>query len=153
MNVEILNYLPSIIGIIFFPILFLMMWKIYKKIIMMKYAKSFVDYVSILDYHINKAYEIIHKDRVLTYSLDGTRVSDSEFGAISHDFVKLVIKLIGPALHSEFKTLYGNEDTFIFNLIEHFNTRYEEDEIRKQTLESISDGGEQKGDNIYDTQS
>ena len=42
-------------------------------------------------------------------------------------------------LHSELVILYGNEDTFIFNLIEYFNTGYEEDEIRKSSLESISE--------------
>jgi len=65
-------------------------------------------------------------------------IKENEFAAISQDFIKLVIKLIGPNLHIEFKSLYGNEETFIFNLIEFFNTRYEDDEIRKHSLDNIT---------------
>lgn len=139
MNPEILNFIPEFVVVIFVSITLIMMWKVYKKIISMKYVKKFADYISVLDYNMNKAYEIIHKDRILVYSLDGQRVRDEDFAVITQDFANLVIKLIGPMLHSEFVILYGNEDTFIFNLIEYFNTRYEEDEIRKSSLESISE--------------
>lgn len=117
----------------------LIIWFISKQLISMKYIKSFVNYISVLDYNMNKAYEIIHKDNILIYSLEAMRIEDAEFSAISHDFVNLVIKLLGPNLYTEFKKLYGNEETFIFNLIEYFNTRYEEDEIRKESLESLSE--------------
>jgi hypothetical protein len=103
-----------------------------------KKFSMFSDYLAVLEYHSAKAYDIIHKDRVLVYSLEAMRIPDEEFTAISHDFVNLVIKLIGPKLYKEFYTLYGNEETFIFNLVEYFNTRYEEDEVRKQSLDDIS---------------
>ena len=47
-----------------------------------------------LDYHMNKAYDLIHKDKILAYSLDAYRVPDDEYEKISQDFVKLVRKLI-----------------------------------------------------------
>lgn len=138
MNIEILTIFPTIMSVILACVTLFMLWKIYKKFLKIKYVKSFVDYVAVLEYNMNKAYEIIHKDRILVYSLDAQRVRDEDFSAITHDFANLVIKIIGPTLHSEFVTLFGDEETFIFNLIEYFNTRYEEDEIRKQSLEEIS---------------
>ena len=138
MNIEILTIFPMIMGVILACVALFMSWKIYKKILKMKYVKSFVDYLAVLDFNMNKAYEIIHKDRILVYSLDAQRVRDEEFSAITHDFANLVIKIIGPTLHSEFTALFGDEETFIFNLIEYFNTRYEDDEIRKQSVEDIA---------------
>ena len=139
MTNELLNIFPMIAYVIISSIALFLSWKIYKKILAMKYVKSFVNYVAVLDHNMNKAYDIIHKDRILVYSLEAQRVRDEDFAVITHDFATLVIKIIGPSLHSEFVSLFGNEDTFVFSLIEYFNTRYEEDEIRKQSLESITE--------------
>lgn len=151
MTTEILNiFLMILCGVFAYTALFIS-WKVYKKLLAMKYVKSFVEYVAVLDYNMNKSYEIIHKDRILVYSLDAQRVRDEDFAAITHDFANLVIKIIGPTLHLEFLTLYGNEETFIFNLIEYFNTRYEDDEIRKQSLESITGDNQSEETINYDT--
>lgn len=112
--------------------------KIYNNKSVANRIKSFSDYLAVLEYHSAKAYDIIHKDRVLVYSLEAMRIPDEEFIAISHDFVNLVIKLIGPKLYKEYCDLYGTQETFVFNLVEYFNTRYEEDEVRKQSLDDIS---------------
>jgi hypothetical protein len=108
-------------------------------------VKNFTDYASVLEYHMNKAYEIVYKDQVLVYSLDATRLDDKEFNSISQSFARLVIKMVGTNLYKEFVFLYGNEDTLVFNIVEYFNTRYESDEVRKSSLESITE--EQEGQN------
>lgn len=107
-----------------------------------RYVKSFVEYASVLEYHMQKAYDIIYKDRILIYSLEAQRVDDAQFNAIIQDFARLVIKFIGPTLYKEFIYLYGDEDTFMFNMVEFFNTRYEEDEVRKSSLDEISNQNE-----------
>ena len=132
------NYFFLGINIIFIFIIIYLICILYKKLIIINQIKSFSNYVTVLEYYINRAYEIIHKDRILIYSLEGMHIKEDEFSTISQDFIKLVIKLIGPNLYMEFKSLYGNEETFIFNLIEFFNTRYEEDEIRKHSLDNIT---------------
>lgn len=104
--------------------------------------KDFSEYMSVLQYHMEKAYDIIHKDRILVYSLDASTLTDKEFNRATHDFVRLLIKLLGPMLFKEFVFLYGNEDTFMFNVMEYFNTRYEDDEIRKSSLENLSEAEE-----------
>jgi hypothetical protein len=108
-----------------------------------KFVKDFTEYISVLQYHMEKSYDIIHKDRILVYSLDAVTLTDVEFTRASQDFVRLVIKFLGPMLFKEFVFLFGNEATFSFNVIEYFNTRYEDDEIRRSSLENIAD---QEGD-------
>lgn len=104
------------------------------------FVKEFTDYMAVLQYNMERAYDVIHKDQILIYSIDAVTLPDPEFGKASQDFVRLVIKYLGPMLFKEFVFLYGNEDTFSFNVMEYFNTRYEDDEIRRSSLENIAEG-------------
>lgn len=99
--------------------------------------KNFDSYISVLQYHMNKAYDIVHKDQILVYSIEATTLPDAEFQKASFDFIKLVEKLLGPTLKKEMIFLYGDYDTFAFNLVEYFNTRYDDDEIRKGSINEM----------------
>lgn len=98
---------------------------------------NFESYTAVLQYHMEKAYNMVHKDQILVYSLEATTLPDKEFHKASFDFIKLVEKLLGPTLTKEMIFLYGNYDTFVFNLAEFFNTRYDEDEIRKASVSDM----------------
>ena len=41
--------------------------------------KKLTDYAAILDYNMEKAYNLVHKDRILVYSLEGMRIKDEDF--------------------------------------------------------------------------
>lgn len=99
--------------------------------------KGFAEYTSVLQFHMEKAYDIIHKDRVLVYSLEATKVPEEHINIASRDFITLVQKLIGPRLYKEFIFLYGNYETFAFTMAEYFSTRYEDDEIRKTSVNDM----------------
>ena len=49
----------------------------------------------------------------------------------------LVLKMIGPNLKNEMTKIYGDEETLFFNIIEFFNSKYEEDEIQKSATDRI----------------
>ena len=100
---------------------------------------NFETYAGILTYHMEKAFDIIHKDQILIYSLEATGISEEHFDSASQSFGRLVIKMLGPMLYRELVYMYGNEDTLIFNITEYFNTRYETDAIRQQALENLSE--------------
>jgi hypothetical protein len=100
---------------------------------------KFTEYRSVLEYHMEKAYDMIHKEHILTYSLDAFRIDEKDYDKISKEFVNLVTKFIGPSLLQEFVELYGDIDTFSFNVLEYFGTRYENDEIRNSALEQITE--------------
>jgi len=107
-------------------------------------TEKFTDYITVLEYHLTKAYDIIYKDRILIYSLEATKVDDKEFNIISKDFVYLVLKFLGPSLKDQFVELYGNEETFIFNIVEYFNSKIEKDEIREKAKENLFTENEKK---------
>ena len=102
-----------------------------------RYIDKFFEYITVLEYFMNKSYEIIYKDRILTYSLEATKLPDKEFNVVTEDFIRLTIKFMGPNIFNEMKNVYGNEDTLIFNMVEFFNTKYESDEIRKNSIDNI----------------
>lgn len=102
----------------------------------------------ILEYNLNKAYSLVHKDEILIYSLEATKLADEDFDRVTKEFVKLVAKLLGPRLVKAFVFIYGDYETFLFNLVEFFNSKYEDDEIRdaaqQDLMESEVDIGDKK---------
>ena len=102
------------------------------------YIKNFSAYVSVLDYHMDKAYDMVHKDKILAFSLEAFRIPDEEYETISQDFVRLVRKFIGPTLLNEYIQLYGDEETFLFIMLDFFSRRYEDDEIRKTAMDNLT---------------
>lgn len=136
---ELYQYFIVVVNSILVALISIIAWKVYIHLKRMRCVQNFSEYLSVLEYHMVRAYEMIHKDRIFTYSLEGMRVKEKDIDVISQDFVRLVIKLIGPTLYKEFIYLYGDTDTFVFNILEYFNTRYEDDEIRKQSLDSLTE--------------
>jgi len=107
----------------------------------MEAIKNFPSYAAALGYHLEKAYEIIHKDKMLIYSLEGTRVPDEHFAVYTKDFITLVLKLMGKKMEKEFSYVYGDLQTLIFNITEFFTTKYEEDEIRRDSFTAMIEEG------------
>lgn len=105
--------------------------------------KNFDSYIAVLQYHMEKAYNMIHKDQILIYSIEATTLPDVEFHKASVDFIQLVQKLLGPSLTKEMVFLYGTYETFIFILAEYFNTHYDTDEIRKTSLDEVMNSEEE----------
>ena len=99
--------------------------------------KNYESYTAVLHYNMDRAYERIHKDHILVYSLDATTLSDDDYRKASLEFIKLVEKLLGPNLTKEMVFMFGNYETFVFNLAEYFDKRYDEDEIRKTSLNEV----------------
>jgi hypothetical protein len=123
--------------IIFILIFLLFLRKRKPKIDIANKIENFESYISVLNYHLQKAYDIIYKDRILIYSMEGMRIDDKDFDTIVKDFIFLVLKLIGPNLKNEFIQLYGNEETLMFNMAEFFNDKLENDQIRESTRNQI----------------
>ena len=133
-----------VIFLIVYAMTFLVISDFYLKKRMLQKIEKFESHVAVLEFHMQKAYDIIYKDRILIYSLEATRPNDNEFDVISKDFSYLVLKMIGPNLQNEFTELYGNEETFIFNMVEYFNTKFEGDQIREKAKDNLFNEQEKK---------
>lgn len=99
--------------------------------------EKFQDYQNILLFYMEKAFDIVYKDQILIFSIEATKVSENELDNSRKDFCRLVIKFLGPTLYNKLIKLSGDEETFLFNLVEYFTSRYEEDEIREASLSNI----------------
>ena len=138
-----------VIFLIVYAMTFLVISDFYLKKRMLQKIEKFESHVAVLEFHMQKAYDIIYKDRILIYSLEATRPNDNEFDVISKDFSYLVLKMIGPNLQNEFTELYGNEETFIFNMVEYFNTKFENDEIYKSSTFDMMNKDDDAKNNIF----
>ncbi len=111
--------------------------KVYYDLKRERMIKGFVAYSAVLDYFLEKAYEIIHKDQVLIYSLEATTLPDDEFNKVSKEFLRLAQKVMGPSLLKEFTIFYGDYETLVFNMAEYFSSKHDQDEIRKSAIEDM----------------
>lgn len=95
---------------------------------------------AIMTFHMEAAYETIHKDNILVYSLDGTKPDEEDINKLGHEYVKLFMRLTGPVMFETFVNLYGDEETVFFVALDYFNRKFDDDEIRKSALENIQEG-------------
>ncbi len=98
---------------------------------------NFEKYMLVLNYFMDKAYQIVYKDQILVYSLEAMRPNETQFETAIKSFVTLVLSLLGPQLKEELINLFGNEETLYFNITEYFNFQYEGDEIRKNSVDNL----------------
>lgn len=101
--------------------------------------QNFVSYESVLKYFMDKAYELVYKEDIMIYSIEAMGIKEADIDKVAKKFTRLVLKLLGPRLITEFSYLYGNEETFLLQIVEYFNTRYESDEIRKTSLDNLKE--------------
>jgi len=131
---------------IFVILVFVISYNKITKYLEFKKRQSYVDkhnsYIGVLDYYLEKAFDIIYKDRILVYSMSATKPDEDDIKKISIDFAKLTYKLLGANLIKEFIYLYGDEDTFVFTIIEFFNTKSEDDEIKQSSIDQIMEGSD-----------
>lgn len=101
------------------------------------YVKNFSSYISILSYYMDKAYPIIYKKEILTYSLYGTKLELNQIQDITKKFISLTCDLIGNNLYQELILFYGNKEALYKNIAEYFYDKYENDEIRETTQQQL----------------
>ncbi len=128
-----------LVGIFFSKKIFTLIQNIYKDYRRTTMIKNFADYHGVMDFYLENGYDLIHKDRILIYSLEATTLPDEEFNKVSKEFVRLVEKAMGPRILKELIHFYGDHDTLTFAMIEYFHSKYEVDEIRKTAIENLQD--------------
>ena len=130
-------YIALLSGIIFFALIYRAISKNIENKKNFQVVSNFESYNAVLQFIMEKAFDITFKDKILLFSMEGMKIDDKQFAVFSKDFASLVFKLMGPRLRSELTYVFGNEDTLIFNMMDFFNTGYENDEIRKAQQEKI----------------
>lgn len=100
-------------------------------------VEKYSEYMGVLQYILDKAYMIIHKTELVTFSLEGYRPDGPELQKAMVNYIDLAKKFLGPNLIESFIMFFGDEHTFYFNLMEYFHNRFENDEIRNTTISNM----------------
>ena len=129
-----LTIVTSVLSIILFCII---LFRKKQQVASIESIKNFDSYISVLIYHMSKAFDIIYKDRILIYSIEGTKHTERDIDLISRDYCSLVLKMLGKSLTEQFIILYGDKKTLLFNILEYFNSKYEDDSIRQSSIDSM----------------
>lgn len=134
-----LPYIIIILNLIF-GIVGLSIWFYFKRdqSLIDRFAK-YDHYNAILEYNMKKAYDIIYKDQILIYSIEATALNEEEFKVVAKNFCVLVLSLIGNTLETELTKIFGDGQTLYFTMTEYFNSRFDEDEIRKTAQDNYID--------------
>jgi hypothetical protein len=101
------------------------------------YIEKYESYIVTLDYFCKKAYDLIYKDKIMIYSLEAMALNNVQYNAVSKEFCSLVFRFLGPSLVSEFTDFFGNDKTLMINILEYFNTNYENDKIKEEATSSM----------------
>ena len=100
--------------------------------------KSFVQYIRVnkykmyldlLQHFLEEAYDIIYKDQIFPYSLEGVTVSGDELETAKRNFIKLTFQLMGSNTINDLKSFFGNRKTLITNMLTYFQSRIDNDEV------------------------
>jgi hypothetical protein len=118
-------------------IFFIFIIKQKNKKLFLEKINNFSSYISVLEYYMDKAYSIIYNQKIMIYSIEGSKLSDNELDSISRDFIKLTIKFIGPNISNELKEFYGDYETLYFIIGQTFYFKYEDDSIRNASVDDI----------------
>jgi len=130
-------YIALLVVIIFFVLVYRLFAKNIENKKNFQVISNFESYNVVQQFIMEKAYDITFKDKLLLYSIEGMKIDDRQFSTFSKDFANLVFKMMGPRLRNEMIYVFGDEDTLLFNIMDFFNTKYENDEIRKTQQEKI----------------
>lgn len=130
------------IGILVLSTIFIfLVYNILNKLIFLKKSnfiiKEFVNYMSILKYFEEVAFDIVYKKEILVYSLDGWGVDNDVYKKAAKSFTELVLQLLGSRLTKELEQLHGSYKTLIDGICLYFYSRLESDEIRKLAVNDL----------------
>jgi hypothetical protein len=138
-----MSYTTLIFSIFISILLIIAFIKVFSWIKRYMYTTKFQTYISILTYHMEKAYDIVHKDKILIFSIEATRPNEKDIDVAVKEFCRLTIKFLGPMLYRELKNLYGTDDVLLFIMVEYFNSQYESDEIRSASVDNLTSNKDQ----------
>jgi len=91
---------------------------------------KYKEYISILQYFMEKAFEQVWKEQIFPYSVDGISPPQQELETAERNFIKLTFELIGTKIKDVLCTFFGSERNLIENLHIFFESKTDSDQIR-----------------------
>jgi len=97
--------------------------------------KIFEKYETLLALYTEKAYQVIYKDHIMVYSVEGMSPKEEDIVEIQKLYLSLLLEIMGPKLVNEMLNYYGNDDALYKNALIYFDSEYENDAIKKSAID------------------
>jgi hypothetical protein len=104
------------------------------------FQKIFVRYTLLNKYKIylelfntfkEEAFQIIYKDQISGYALDGQVIQGDELETAKRNYIKLCFILMGPRNLQSLVEFYGGKDVLVTNMLIYFQNKIDDDRIIK----------------------
>ena len=118
-----------LISIIFIcVILYLCQVKISRYFLLNKYKTV----VELLDYFLDRSYNVIYNDQIIGYTADGQKVIPAdEMETIERNFIKMTFMLMGSVNEKIFLSFYGSRTTLIDHMLIFVRKELNQDALAK----------------------
>lgn len=115
-----------LLSFLFFITFYLSYKIIYRFILLNKYKNV----LELFEYFCKKSYDIIYQDQIIGYTSNGVKgLPLDEFETIQRNFIKLTLKLMGSSNISIFINFFGNNESFITNIIFYIKNQITNDQL------------------------
>ncbi len=108
--------------------LFIIAIKDVKKLVILN---KYNNVLSLLDYFMKQAYDVMYRDGIFAYSASGTSAPQPEIETIQRTFIKLALNIMGPVNQKHFSYFFGGDVYLIENMALYFKGQLVKDELLK----------------------
>jgi hypothetical protein len=88
-------------------------------------------YLEMFGLFAEESFQVIYKDQIFAYSLNGQKIQGDELETAERNYVKLFFNICGPVVCDNLIGFYGERDILITNLVIFFQKKIQDDQIVK----------------------
>ena len=103
--------------------------KIEKISIIKKYKDT--DIITLFEYFLNKSYETLYEDDLITYMTNGVQPMSQERETLERNYIKSSLMYMGKKNVNLFRDFFGDNETLIINIIRFMRKKLNEDGLTK----------------------
>tara|TARA_R110000824_G_scaffold194517_1_gene377165 strand:- start:1582 stop:1896 length:315 start_codon:yes stop_codon:yes gene_type:complete len=100
---------------------------------------KYKNYLDLFDHFLERSYNVIYKDQIQTFSINGVSLDGETLETIQRNFIKLSFELMGEALVDRFSNFFGSRKAFIVNMNVYLQERLDNDELSKMIQKTQSE--------------
>ena len=109
--------------------IFYIFHKIEKISIIKKYKDT--DVITLFEYFLSKAYDVIYENDLITYVTNGTQPLSNERETLERNYIKSCLLYMGKRNLKIFKEFFGDQETLVINIIRYMRKKFNEDGLVK----------------------
>jgi len=93
------------------------------------YVVKSKSYIETLEYFCSKAYDLIYKKQIASFTTSGYSVNDDALESIERSYVKITLDIMGNRTKNNLIDFFGGHQYLVDNIIFYIKSRVDNDEI------------------------